>query len=143
MACASFELGRTTLASLDRGSDLLTEIERLVRENDIDFCEVSGIGSLDQARVTYYDQVAQEDLEIAFDRPMMLIALAGTVLREGAEIQAHGHVVLGDASGAAFGGDISPGCLVFSCELILTELSGSPVTRRQDAATGLARLCFE
>ena len=143
MACASLELGRTTLASLDRGSDLLTEIERLVRENDIDFCEVSGIGSLDQARVTYYDQVAQEDLEIAFDRPMMLIALAGTVLREGAEIQAHGHVVLGDASGAAFGGDISPGCLVFSCELILTELSGSPVTRRQDDATGLARLCFE
>ena len=143
MACASFGLGRTTLASLDRGSDLLTEIERLVRENDIGFCEVSGIGSLVRARVTYYDQVEQEDREIAFDRPMMLIALAVTVLREGGEIQAHGHVVLGDASGAAFGGDISPGCLVFSCELILTELSGSPVTRRQDDATGLARLCFE
>ena len=143
MTCASFELGRITVATLDTGSDLLSEIERLVRENDIDFCEVSGIGSLDQARVTYYDQVKQEDCEIAFERPMMLITLAGTVLREGAVIQAHGHVVLGDASGAAFGGDISPGCLVFSCELILTELLGSPVTRRQDDATGLARLCFE
>ena len=49
MTCASFELGRITVATLDTGSDLLSEIERLVRENDIDFCEVSGIGTLDQA----------------------------------------------------------------------------------------------
>ena len=82
MACASLELGRTTVASLDRGSDLLTEIERLVRENDIDFCEVSGIGSLDQARVTYLRPSRTGRPRVTFERPMMLITLAGTVLRQ-------------------------------------------------------------
>lgn len=82
MACASLKIGGVSLATLDRGSDLLSEIERLVRENDIDFCEVTGIGSLERAQVTYYDQAEQEDREITFERPMMLIALAGTVLRQ-------------------------------------------------------------
>jgi uncharacterized protein len=140
MASATFQPGRVTVAALDRGSDLLSEIERLVRENDIEFCALSGIGSLDSARVTYYDQEKQEDREVAFERPMMLITVDGTAMREGAEVQTHGHVVLGDASGAAFGGDISPGCVVFSCELVMTELVGPRVGRRQDPATGLERL---
>ena len=47
---ASFTAGRTLVAALAKGSDLLEEIERLVLENDIDFCRIEAIGSLDRAR---------------------------------------------------------------------------------------------
>lgn len=139
---AFFESGRKLVAALDKGSDLLEEIERLVRENGIAFCELSGIGSLAESRVTYYDQAAQEDREIVFERPMMLVTLSGTVLRSEGEVHCHCHLVLGDATGSAYGGDLSPGCIVYSCELALLELVGPPIARAPNAATGLSKFVF-
>lgn len=139
---AFFESGRTLVAALDKGSDLLEEIERLVRENGISFCGLSGIGSLAESRVTYYDQAAQSDREITFERPMMLVTLSGTVLRSDGDVYSHCHVVLGDALGMAYGGDLSPGCIVYSCELTLLELVGPPIARVPNAATGLSHFVF-
>ena len=110
---AFFESGRTLIATLDKGSDLLEEIERLVRENGIAFCALTGIGSLAESRVTYYDQVARRDREISFERPMMLVTLSGTILRSDGEVHSHCHLVLGDSLGMAFGGDLSRGCIVY------------------------------
>jgi predicted DNA-binding protein with PD1-like motif len=139
---AFYESGRTLVAALDSGSDLLEEIERLVRENGIVFCAVSGIGSLAESRVTYYDQAAQEDREIVFERPLMLVTLSGTVLRSDGDVHSHCHLVLGDAAGLAFGGDLSPGCIVYSCELRLLELVGPRIARAPNAATGLSQFVF-
>lgn len=139
-ASPAFATGRTAVTSLDRGSDLLDEIERLVAANDLAFCRLSAIGSLAAARLTYYDQEAQEDIEIAFDEPMMLVTLAGTAVRAGEEVQTHAHLVLANEHGVAYGGDLSPGCTVFSCELLVQELTGHPVSRRTEPDTGLERL---
>lgn len=142
MASMEGVTGRRVVASLGRGCDLLHEIERLADEHNVGFGEVRGIGSLDRAAVSYYDQQAKADRELAFEKPMMLLALAGTVLEENGSTGAHVHVVLADESGRAFGGDVSVGCRVFSCELVIEELSTGQVSRRVDAATGLARLQF-
>ena len=136
----AFATGRTVVAALDRGSDLLAEIEQLVTASDLAFCRLSAIGSMVAARLTYYDQVAQDDIEIVFDEPMMLVTLAGTVLAADGEVQTHAHLVLANEHGVAYGGDLSPGCIVFSCELLAQELVGPPLSRRTDPSTGLARL---
>ncbi len=137
-----FATGRTVVISLDKGSDLLSEIEQLVAANDMAFCRLSAIGSLSAARLTYYDQAAQEDIEIVFDEPMMLVTLSGTVLAADGETQTHAHLVLANEHGVSYGGDLSPGCVVFSCELLVQELVGPPVSRHTDLQTGLARLTF-
>ena len=136
-----FTTSRTVVASLEQGSDLLDEIERLVYAHDLTFCRLSAIGSLSGARMTYYDQLAKEDIEIAFEEPMMLVVLAGTALRtEGGEVETHAHLVLANEHGVAYGGDLSAGCTVFSCELLVQELAGPTVSRLPDPRTGLARL---
>lgn len=138
---AEFTTRRTVVVSLEQGSDLLDEIERLVAGRDLTFCRLSAIGSLASARMTYYDQAAKEDLEIVFEEPMMLVVLAGTALvTGGGEVETHAHLVLANEHGVAYGGDLSSGCVVFSCELLLQELVGPPVSRRVDERTGLARL---
>jgi len=137
---ASFTTGRALVATLPKGSDLLEEIQRLVSENGVEFCRIEGIGSLVRATMTYYDQSAQGDRQIDVDRPMMLVNAVGTALRSDAGVDVHCHLVLGDALGVASGGDLSPGCVVFSCELILQELAGPALTRTLDEATGLAHL---
>ena len=139
---ASFTVGRALFTTLPKGSDLLEEIERLVLENDIDFCRIEGIGSLARATMTYYDQSTQGDRQIDVDRPMMLVNAIGTALRSDAGVDVHCHLVLGDALGMASGGDLSPGCVVFSCELILQELAGPPLARALDEATGLSHLTW-
>jgi uncharacterized protein len=136
----SFTLGRTLVATPQKGTDLLEQIERLVLENDIAFCRIEAIGSLDRAAMTYYDQSARGDKEIDVDRPVMLLTAAGTALMSDAGVQVHCHLVLGDALGMASGGDLSPGCVVFSCELIVQELVGPAMTRVLDPATGLTPL---
>jgi predicted DNA-binding protein with PD1-like motif len=137
---ASFTVGRTLVATPRKGTDLLAEIERLVLEKDIAFCRIEAIGSLDRAAMTYYDQSAQGDREIDVDRPVMLLTASGTALGSDAGVQVHCHLVLGDALGMASGGDLSPGCVVFSCELILQELVGPAMARALDPATGLSPL---
>jgi predicted DNA-binding protein with PD1-like motif len=136
----SFTVGRALVTTLPKGSDLLEEIERLVLENDIGFCRIEGIGSLARATMTYYDQSTQGDRQIDVDRPMMLVNAIGTALRSDAGVDVHCHLVLGDALGMASGGDLSPGCVVFSCELILQELAGPSMARSLDPATGLSPL---
>ena len=139
---AWFAPGRRLVATLDRGTDLQEELERLALENDLALCEVTGIGSLAASTVTYYDQASQTDRELVFERPLMLLGLSGTVLRADDGMQAHCHLVLGDASGEACGGDLSPGCVVFSCEVVLTELVGPAAARVEDEATGLSHFVF-
>lgn len=135
---AAFAPTRTLLVTLPTGGDLLEEIERAVVDHGIDFCGVEAIGSLSRAAMTYYDQAAHEDRLIDLDRPLMLLHLTGTALRsaEGAEV--HCHLVVGDESGGAFGGDLSPGCIVYSCELILRELKGPAILKESDERTGLS-----
>lgn len=137
---AALTVQRTLVATPPRGSDLLEEIECLVLENSIGFCRLEGIGSLTRASMTYYDQSLQEDRDIAVDRPVMLVNLSGTALRSGDAVEVHCHLVLGDAVGMATGGDLSPGCEVFSCEVILQELAGPTMVRALDEETGLMHL---
>ena len=142
MVTADYRCGKIVVAVLDKGNDLQQELERLVLAADIAFCHVSGIGSLDRVRMTYYDQDVKQDRDIVLDHPVMLAAMTGTAFARGDEVAVHAHIVLSEGSGTAYGGDLSLGCRVFSCQLVLTELLGPSVGRSQDAGTGLARLTF-
>ncbi len=136
---AAFTTGSTILITPPFGSDLLEEIERAVMDRDLDFCRIETIGSLSKAALTYYDQAAHQDRLIEFDRPLMLLHLVGTALRSSDGMEVHCHLVLGDELGAAFGGDLSPGCIVYSCEMMLQELTGPSIRRITDEDTGLSR----
>jgi hypothetical protein len=46
-------------------------------------------------------------------------------------------LTLADHDGRAFGGHAAPGCVVFACELVVTELLGPALDRAHDDVTGL------
>ncbi len=56
--------------------------------------------------------------------------------RDGATA-AHVHLTLADRDGRAFGGHAAPGCVVFACEIVLSELHGLSLEREYDETTGL------
>ena len=66
-----------------------------------------------------------------------IVALAGNLSRRDGDHAAHVHLTLAASDGRAFGGHAAPGCVVFACELVVTELLGQPLERVHDEVTGL------
>jgi hypothetical protein len=89
------------------------------------------------ARLAFYDQTAKTYGEFDLDRPLELTCLVGNLSRRDGAPVAHAHLTLADHDGRALGGHAAPGCLVFACELVVTELVGPALERAHDEVTGL------
>jgi hypothetical protein len=137
MSGMEFTHGRTIVARLTHGADLLDEIVTLADRHGIEAAALQGLGALRQARLAYYDQAAKSYDEFDLSGPFEITALAGNLSRRDGGPAAHVHLTLADHEGHAFGGHAAPGCLVFACEIVVSELLGPSLERTYDAATGL------
>jgi predicted DNA-binding protein with PD1-like motif len=137
MSGMEFTHGRTIVARLPYGADLLDEIVTLADRHGIEAAALQGLGALRHARLAYYDQGAKIYDEFDLDGPLEITALAGNLSRRDGAPAAHVHLTLADHEGHAFGGHAAPGCLVFACELVVSELHGPALERTYDAVTGL------
>lgn len=130
--------GRTVVARLEHGGDLLQQVAALARAEGIAAGELRGLGALRRARLAFYDQAAQEYREVSYDQPLELVALVGNVSRRDGEVAVHAHATLAREDGACVGGHVAEGCEVFAAEVVLVEWPGTVLERRHDAVTGLS-----
>jgi uncharacterized protein len=129
---------RIFMARLGHGADLLAEITALCKERDISLGQVSAIGAVKKACVGFYDQGKRVYEYITFDRPMEIANLTGNIsIKDGAPF-VHAHVTLADEKGAAFGGHLAPGTIIFAGEMIIESFDGPQLSRAFDQETGLA-----
>ena len=128
--------GRSVLASLDNGTEIIGQITDLTKDMGIEAAFISAIGALSQADLGYYDQAARKYLVTPVDESVELAACSGNIsLLEGRPF-VHAHAVLADGKGRTWGGHLVRGT-VFAAELYLQELSGLPLKRVPDSITGL------
>lgn len=137
MGAREFTRGRRLVARLPHGGDLLAEIAAAADDNGLLMAELRGIGALQQARLSYYDQAAKQYGEFGVDGPVEIVSLLGTITRRDGATAVHAHATLAGHSGACTGGHVAPGCRIFACELVLQELVGEPLERVYDEQTGL------
>ena len=137
MGSEVFTRGRSIVARLKHGADLLEEIVALAERHGIEAGALQGLGALQRARLAYYDQAGKTYGEFALEQPLEITALAGNLSRRDGGPAAHVHLTLAAGDGRAFGGHAAPGCVVFACELVITELLGQPLERVPDEVTGL------
>lgn len=132
-----FTTGRTIVARLPHGADLLESITALCREHKLAMGTVTAIGALSDAVVGYYDQNQKSYHELPFPGHSEILALVGTLSQRDGAVMCHAHVTLADEFGRAFGGHLVAGCRIFAAEVTVTELVGEPLTRGFDEVTGL------
>jgi len=137
MSGMEFAPGRTIVARLTHGADLLDEIVALAELHGVETAALQGLGALRHARLAYYDQAGQSYHEFDLNGPLEITALAGNLSRRDGGTAAHVHLTLADDEGRAYGGHAAPGCVVFACELVVNELRGPALERAYDAETGL------
>jgi predicted DNA-binding protein with PD1-like motif len=137
MGTREFAPGRTVLARLEHGADLLQQITAAAVDNGIEAGEFRAIGALQAARLAYYDQRQHTYHEFDLAQPLEIVSLLGTVTRRDGAPAVHAHAALAGHDGRAYGGHVAAGCVIFACELVMHELVGDAPQRELDSVTGL------
>jgi predicted DNA-binding protein with PD1-like motif len=129
--------GRRIVARLPYGGDLLTEILAVAKEYGIALGQVWAIGAVQRARIAFYDQQLHTYRELELDEHLEIVSLIGNISRRDGQPALHAHAAFADGLGGTCGGHLVPGCVIFACELYLTELTGHALERSHDEVTGL------
>ena len=137
MQIEEYKMGRVFMGRLPKGEDLLKSIEKVARDNDIKVGSVNVIGAVEKAVVSYYDQEERRYKSKPFERPLEITACMGNISLKDGDVKAHIHLVLGDRDGTTVSGHLEEGTVIFASEIVMQELIGPELHRKQDNATGL------
>jgi predicted DNA-binding protein with PD1-like motif len=101
-----YEQGRSLLARLDYGTELIRQITILAEEKRVETGAFWAIGALSQAELAYYDQASLEYRKITVEGPVELVHASGNLsLRDGRPF-VHAHGALADSKGGVLGGHL-------------------------------------
>ena len=129
---------RTLAVRLTPGTDLKAELVRLTETHGLRAGFIlTCVGSLARARLRMPGAAGAAEVYRAFDEPMEIVSLTGTLSRDGPHI----HISLSRADGACVGGHLGAGCLIHTtAELVIGDLTDAEFRRVADPATGYAEL---
>lgn len=136
MLIREFESGRSLLARLDHGEEIIGQITSIIRENDIRAGQLNIIGALEQAEIGYYDQVTHIYQGVQINEPVELASCSGNISLLKGQPYAHVHAVLSGMTGTVWAGHLTSG-RIFAAELYIQELIGRDLIRSPDSVTGL------
>jgi len=131
-----FENGRSLLARLEHGEEIIGQITSIIREKDIRAGQLSVIGALEQAEIGYYDQVSHIYQGIQINEPVELASCSGNISLLKGQPYVHVHAVLSGRKGMVWAGHLTSG-RIFAAELYVLELVGADLIRSEDNVTGL------
>lgn len=130
--------GRTLVGRLQRGSDLVAEIERICAERHVTAAWVSVLGAVSHAAYAYYDQIEKRYVELASDTHHEITSFVGNIsLRDGVPFL-HAHGSFADERGVTVGGHLLRGITVFVGEFQIREMTGVELVRTYMEDFGLA-----
>jgi len=129
--------GRTYIFRLEKGDDMLAALQEFCHDNQIKCGIISGLGAVDCATFSYYDQKKRRYNKFTLNQEMEILNLTGNISLMEEKPMVHAHVTLADGEGKACGGHLMAGTRVFACEVFVQELVGSPKMRKADKDTGL------
>jgi predicted DNA-binding protein with PD1-like motif len=128
--------GREYVARLAHGRDWRGQIEDFADAEGIDAAFFVGLGAVQDATLSFYDQSARAYESVAFEEPFEVTAAVGNVShREERERFAHTHVTLTRPDGSAIGGHLDA-ATTFAGELYVREFD-THLERAHDETTDL------
>ncbi|MDH5448998.1 MAG: DNA-binding protein [Candidatus Bathyarchaeota archaeon] len=137
MKSVESKIKRVVFSRLFEDEDLLTTITSTAKQNNVNSGFFFLIGTLKKTVLGYYKEGKYEPIEK--DGPLEIVSCMGNIsVKDKAELVVHGHIVVSDNKGDAFGGHILPGCLVgATAELVLVEVESGALKREFDARRNL------
>jgi predicted DNA-binding protein with PD1-like motif len=130
---------KTHIFRVKPGQELLTEILKYCRQNDVTSGIIIGIvGSAKNARINYLKELPGKYVSENYEGPLEIVAAQGSIALQGSEIIIHIHILLTSQT-ACFGGHLAEARIFSSAEVTIGELD-TQLNRYADTYTGLNEL---
>ncbi len=124
------------LLRLDTDDEIVEAVARFADDRRIDNGVVTGIGSVHNARLGYFDRSSREYLSRGVEDDCEIVSLVGNIAVKEGKAFPHLHVTLGTRDFQAVAGHLFEGRVAATCELFVRPLPAA-VQRRKDEKTGL------
>ena len=127
---------------LAKGDEVMSELGRIVREQQIEAASIAAIGAFERAVLGYFDWETKKYKRIPVDFQVEVLSLLGDVAVSEGEPTLHLHAVLGKPDGSTVGGHLIEGHVRPTLEITLIE-PPAHLRKRKDPETGLALIDLE
>jgi uncharacterized protein len=121
---------------LDTGDEVIAELGKFVREQEVEAASVTAIGALSRAVLGYFEWETKQYRKIGVDEQVEVLSLLGDVAVGDQGPTLHLHAVLGKADGSVVGGHLIEARVRPTLEIVLIQ-PPSYLRKRKDPKTGL------
>ena len=122
---------------LDTGDEVVGELGKFVREQEVEAASLTAIGAFSRAVIGYFEWETKQYKKIPVDEQVEVLSLLGDVAVGDHGPTLHLHAVLGKADGSVVGGHLIEAYVRPTLEVILIQ-PPSYLRKRKDPETGLA-----
>jgi predicted DNA-binding protein with PD1-like motif len=122
---------------LDTGDEVIGELGKFVREQEVEAASLTAIGAFSRAVIGYFEWETKQYKKIPVDEQVEVLSLLGDVAVGDQGPTLHLHTVLGKADGSVLGGHLIEAYVRPTLEVILIQ-PPSYLRKRKDPETGLA-----
>lgn len=128
--------GKTIIARIDRGEEVLTQLKVIALKEDIKLASVRALGATDDFTVGVFKVDEKKYYANHFTGDFEIVSLTGTISTMNGEYYAHLHMSAGDEQGRVFGGHLNEAIISATCEMVIEVIDGQ-VDRIRDESVGL------
>lgn len=132
----------TIFVRLDPGEEIITELTKIVKEENIKLATVSGLGAVNDITVGVFKTAEKEYMANHFAGYYEIVSLTGTVTTMKEEPYFHLHMSAGNDKGEVFGGHLNKAIISATGEIVMQVVNGS-VGRKFSEEIGLNLFSFE
>jgi len=133
---------KTYVLILETGEEVVSQIQRFARENNLNASRFTAIGAFSSATLGYFDWNQKDYEKIPVNEQVEVLSLIGDIALQDGEAKIHAHVVVGKRDGSAHGGYLLEAYVRPTLEVVLTEAPGY-LKRSFDPESGLALIDLE
>lgn len=128
--------GKTIIARIDRGEEVLTQLKNIALKEEIKLASVRALGATNDFTVGVFKVDEKKYYANHFTGDFEIVSLTGTISTMNGEYYAHLHMSAGDEQGRVFGGHLNEAIISATCEMVIEVIDGQ-VDRVRDESVGL------
>ena len=131
---------------VDKGEEIITELIRVCRKEDIRSAVFTGIGGCSHAELqTFIHEKGTFETETT-DGMLELVGITGNITMDNGELFHHTHAIFSYKDGTEHkiaAGHMRAATVLYTAEIELRPVTGGEIQRKYDPETGTGFWCFD
>ena len=130
------------VARLDKGDEILQQVEKIAQEEGIKLASVTAIGATDDFTLGVFDTKTGAYKRIRHTGDHEITSIVGNITTINGDLRVHLHITCANLEGVIVGGHMLETNISLTCEMTISVIDGM-VDRKHDDELNIDTLYFE